>query len=163
MPTEHPAVTWLSAGNPGTSQKPFKAHFHVSKVVLQKEDETTLHPSRLTPCIGIRSGEAGAARAGAQPGSTRAGHHWWGEHQGDGGRSPWDTWCGCRGTGLPGKAGAGAPKIPPPAGLGCCQGPACCQALSAVAESCLREGWNCTTCLSYQWNLSQTPAYPDGP
>ena len=47
-PTKHPTVTQLSVGNPGTLQKPFKAHFCVSKVVLWKEDETTLRPSRHT-------------------------------------------------------------------------------------------------------------------
>ena len=41
-PTKHPTVTWLNVGNPGRSQKPFKAHLCVSKVVLWKEDEIML-------------------------------------------------------------------------------------------------------------------------
>lgn len=41
VPTKHLTVTQLSAGNPGTSQKPLKAHFCVSKVVYKK---------RMKPC-----------------------------------------------------------------------------------------------------------------
>lgn len=41
VPTKHLTVTRLSAGNPGTSQKPLKAHFCVSKVVYEK---------RMKPC-----------------------------------------------------------------------------------------------------------------
>lgn len=105
----------------------------------------------------------GGEQAEAQPGSTRAGRGMEplaAEHRGDGEQSPWDTCCGYKGTGLPQKAGAGSLKIPPPAGLSCCQGQGCCQALSAVAESCLREGWNCITCLSYQWKPLTNPCLP---
>lgn len=44
-PTKHLTVIWLSVRSPGMSQKPFKAHFCVFKVVLWKEHETMLHPS----------------------------------------------------------------------------------------------------------------------